>query len=79
MVQSVAPKPVNVLMGMKGVQLGVNQLQYLGVRRISVGSSLMRAAFGAFYRGAEEILRQGTFTYGEQAMPFDQLNQLFRR
>ncbi|MCY1408802.1 hypothetical protein D9M71_241320 [compost metagenome] len=78
-VQAVAPKPVNVLMGMKGVQLGVNQLQDMGVRRISVGSSLMRAAYGAFYRGAEEILGQGTFTYGEQAMPFDQLNQLFRR
>ncbi|HWD33714.1 oxaloacetate decarboxylase [Pseudomonas caricapapayae] len=78
-VQAVAPKPVNVLMGMKGVQLGVNQLQDLGVRRISVGSSLMRAAYAAFYRGAEEILGQGTFTYGDQAMPFDQLNQLFRR
>ncbi|WP_422417452.1 isocitrate lyase/PEP mutase family protein [Pseudomonas sp. GZD-222] len=78
-VQAVAPKPVNVLMGMKGVQLGVNQLQDLGVRRISVGSSLMRAAYAAFYRGAEEILTQGTFTYGDQAMPFDKLNQLFRR
>ncbi|PSS49013.1 oxaloacetate decarboxylase [Pseudomonas sp. BBP2017] len=78
-VQAVAPKPVNVLMGMSGVHLSVNQLQDLGVRRISVGSSLMRAAYGAFYRGAEEILGQGTFTYGEQAMPFDQLNQLFRR
>ncbi len=78
-VQAVAPKPVNVLMGMSGVNLSVNQLQDLGVRRISVGSSLMRAAYGAFYRGAGEILGQGTFTYGEQAMPFDQLNQLFRR
>ncbi|MDD2047397.1 isocitrate lyase/PEP mutase family protein [Pseudomonas putida] len=78
-VQAVAPKPVNVLMGMRGVNLSVNQLQDLGVRRISVGSSLMRAAYGAFYRGAEEILGQGTFTYGEQAMPFDQLNPLFRR
>ncbi|AIL63281.1 isocitrate lyase/PEP mutase family protein [Pseudomonas alkylphenolica] len=78
-VQAVAPKPVNVLMGMSGVNLSVNQLQDLGVRRISVGSSLMRAAYGAFYRGAEEVLGQGTFTYGEQAMPFDQLNQLFRR
>lgn len=78
-VQAVAPKPVNVLMGMSGVQLSVNQLQDLGVRRISVGSSLMRAAYGAFYRGAQEILGQGTFTYGEQAMPFGQLNQLFRR
>ncbi|MBH3429318.1 isocitrate lyase/PEP mutase family protein [Pseudomonas alkylphenolica] len=78
-VQAVAPKPVNVLMGMSGVNLSVNQLQDLGVRRISVGSSLMRAAFGAFYRGAEEILGQGTFSYGEQALPFDRLNQLFRR
>ncbi len=78
-VQAVAPKPVNVLMGMSGVNLSVNQLQDLGVRRISVGSSLMRAAYGAFYRSAEEILGRGTFTYGEQAMPFDQLNQLFRR
>ena len=78
-VQAVAPKPVNVLMGMSGVNLSVNQLQDLGVRRISVGSSLMRAAYGAFYRGAEEILGQGSFTYGEQAMPFEQLNQLFRR
>ncbi|MEE1867478.1 isocitrate lyase/PEP mutase family protein [Pseudomonas auratipiscis] len=78
-VQAVAPKPVNVLMGMTGVALSVNQLQDLGVRRISVGSSLARAAFGAFYRGAEEIFNQGTFSYGDQALPFDHLNQLFQR
>ncbi|KJK05241.1 MULTISPECIES: oxaloacetate decarboxylase [Pseudomonas] len=78
-VQAVAPKPVNVLMGMSGVDLSVNQLQDLGVRRISVGSSLARAAYGAFYRAAEEIKGQGRFSYGEQALSFDQLNQLFRR
>lgn len=78
-VQAVAPKPVNVLMGMAGVQLSVNQLQDLGVRRISVGSSLARAAYAAFYRGAEEIMQQGSFSYGEQALSFDQLNTLFRR
>ncbi|MDU9402309.1 isocitrate lyase/phosphoenolpyruvate mutase family protein [Pseudomonas sp. zfem004] len=78
-VQAVAPKPVNVLMGMPGVPLGVNQLQDLGVRRISVGSSLARAALGAFQRAALEIRDQGTFGYGDQAMPFAQLNDLFRR
>ncbi|MNJ56722.1 2-methylisocitrate lyase [compost metagenome] len=78
-VQAVAPKPVNVLMGMRGVDLSVNQLQDLGVRRISVGSSLARAAYGAFFRAAEEIKQQGSFSYGEQALGFDQLNQLFRR
>ncbi|MCW2267839.1 Methylisocitrate lyase [compost metagenome] len=78
-VQAVAPRPVNVLMGLSGVQLSVNQLQDLGVRRISVGSSMARAAYGAFYRAAQEIQDQGSFTFGEQALPFDQLNQLFRR
>ncbi|KAB5623216.1 isocitrate lyase/phosphoenolpyruvate mutase family protein [Pseudomonas putida] len=78
-VQAVAPRPVNVLMGMAGVPLGVNQLQDLGVRRISVGSSMARAALGALQRAALEIRDQGTFAYGEQAVPFAQLNDLFRR
>jgi len=78
-VQALAPRPVNVLMGMAGVPLGVNQLQDLGVRRVSVGSSMARAAFGALQRAAQEIREQGTFGYAEQALPFDQLNELFRR
>ncbi|MFG0751990.1 oxaloacetate decarboxylase [Pseudomonas sp. TYF_14] len=78
-VQAVAPRPVNVLMGMAGVPLSVNQLQDLGVRRVSVGSSLARAALGAFYQAAQEIRDEGTFGYGEQTMPFAQLNDLFRR
>ncbi|AXO87349.1 isocitrate lyase/phosphoenolpyruvate mutase family protein [Pseudomonas parafulva] len=78
-VQAVAPTPVNVLMGLAGVPLGVNQLQDLGVRRISVGSSLARAALGAFQRAALEIRDQGTFSYADQAMPFDALNDLLRR
>ncbi|MFV3403426.1 isocitrate lyase/PEP mutase family protein [Pseudomonas sp. NY15463] len=78
-VQALAPKPVNVLMGMPGMALSVNQLQDLGVKRISVGSSLARAALGAFERAALEIRDQGTFGYGEQALPFARLNDLFRR
>lgn len=78
-VQALAPRPVNVLMGMAGVPLCVNQLQDLGVRRISVGSSMARAAFGALQRAAQEIREQGTFGYAEEALPFDQLNDLFRR
>ncbi|OCR23287.1 2-methylisocitrate lyase [Pseudomonas syringae] len=77
-VQAVAPRPVNVLMGLNGVNLSVQQLSECGVRRISVGSSLARAAFGGLYRAAEEIRAQGTFTYAEQALPFDQLNALFK-
>jgi 2-methylisocitrate lyase-like PEP mutase family enzyme len=78
-VQAVAPRPVNVLMGLNGVDLSVQQLSECGVRRISVGSSLARAAFGGLYRAAEEIRSQGSFTYAEQALPFDQLNALFKR
>ncbi|MBK4988283.1 isocitrate lyase/PEP mutase family protein [Pseudomonas sp. S36] len=78
-VQALAPRPVNVLMGMSGVSLSVNQLQDLGVRRISVGSSMARAAFGALHRAAVEIREQGMFSYGEHALPFEQLNDLFRR
>lgn len=78
-VEAVAPKPVNVLMGLSGVRLSVSDLQALGVKRISVGSSLARAAYGSFYRAAQGILESGHFDYAEQAMPFDQLNTLFRR
>ncbi|AIR87880.1 isocitrate lyase/PEP mutase family protein [Pseudomonas cremoricolorata] len=78
-VQALAPRPVNVLMGMAGVTLTVQQLQDLGVRRISVGSSMARVAFGALLRAGLEIRERGTFTYGEQGMPFTELNDLFRR
>lgn len=78
-VQALAPKPVNVLMGLSGVMLTVDELSALGVKRISVGSSLARAAYGAFFRAAEDIAGHGRFDFAEQAMPFAQLNQLFKR
>ncbi|QVM95671.1 MULTISPECIES: oxaloacetate decarboxylase [unclassified Pseudomonas] len=78
-VQAVAPKPVNVLMGLSGVRLSFADVQALGVKRISVGSSLARAAYGAFFNAAQQIHDQGCFDYADQALSFDQLNQLFRR
>lgn len=77
-VRAMAPKPVNVLMGLGGVTLSVADLSECGVKRISVGSSLARAAWGGFYRAAEEIRSAGTFSYAEDALPFDQLNTLFK-
>ncbi|MFJ4141586.1 oxaloacetate decarboxylase [Pseudomonas sp. NPDC089734] len=77
-VRAVAPRPVNVLMGLGGVTLSVADLSECGVKRISVGSSMARAALGGLYRAAEEIRTQGTFTYAEQALPFAQLNALFK-
>lgn len=76
-VQAVAPKPVNVVMGAAGVDFTVAQLQDMGVKRISLGSALIRAAYGAFFRAAEEILDKGSFSFAADAKPYTALNQLF--
>jgi 2-methylisocitrate lyase-like PEP mutase family enzyme len=70
-------RPVNVLMGLVGVQLSFDELSKLGVRRVSVGSALTRAAFGAFLRAAEEMKAHGTFTFSETAANYRSLNDIF--
>ena len=60
-------RPVNALMGLPGCDLTVAALAALGVRRISVGSGLARAAFGALLRAIDEIQTRGTFTFGASA------------
>jgi 2-methylisocitrate lyase-like PEP mutase family enzyme len=62
------PKPVNVLMGFGNATFSVDRLAAVGVKRISVGGSLARAAFGAFERAASEIKDKGTFTYAKEAI-----------
>ena len=77
-VKAVAPKPVNVLVSSPSPDLTVSRLADLGVRRISVGSSLARVAWGAFVRAAREIQENGTFDSFAGAAPFADLNGLFR-
>lgn len=60
-------RPVNVVMGLQGVQLSLEELSALGVRRVSVGSALYRAAMGEFLRAAREMAEQGTFSFGSNA------------
>jgi 2-methylisocitrate lyase-like PEP mutase family enzyme len=60
-------RPVNALMGLRGVQLSVAELAALGVKRISVGSALYRTALGAFLRAAREMREPGTFTFAADA------------
>src|SRR5215212_5069448 len=62
-------KPVNVVMGLKGPVYSVSELQDVGVRRISVGGSMARAALGALMRAAREVKEAGTFTYAADALP----------
>lgn len=77
-VDAVAPKPVNVVM-FGPVGLAVADLAALGVRRISIGSSMARAAWGEFERSAREIAEHGTFDTFARATPSAQLNALFRK
>lgn len=70
-------RPVNVLMGLQGVQITMIELADIGVRRVSVGSGLARAALGAFMNAAREMRRKGTFTFAEDAIPYRQINSMF--
>jgi 2-methylisocitrate lyase-like PEP mutase family enzyme len=71
-VDAVAPKAVNVLVG-SGFAT-VAELRDLGVRRISVGGALARAAWTGFLEAAREIADQGTFTALGRAVPFADIN-----
>lgn len=62
-------KPVNVVMGLTGPTYSVEQLAEAGVRRISVGGSMARAALGALMRAAREVRESGTFNYAAEALP----------
>ena len=70
-------RPVNVVMGLKGVQLSLAELSALGVKRVSVGSALSRAALGAFLRAAREMREHGTFTFAAQAATSKEISDFF--
>lgn len=75
-VAAVAPKPVNVLVGAAS-QLTMADLAALGVRRVSVGGALARAAWGGFDRAARLLATQGRFDGFAGALPGKELNQFF--
>ena len=74
-VKAVAPKPVNLLIGSSGLSLA--EANDLGVRRISVGGSLARSAWGGFMKAAREMAEQGTFSELANGYPGGELNKMF--
>ncbi|HYD30803.1 MAG TPA: isocitrate lyase/phosphoenolpyruvate mutase family protein, partial [Azospirillaceae bacterium] len=76
-VELVAPKPVNLLVAAP-IGLSVPQIAELGVRRISLGSALNRAAWGGFLRAARALAEQGSFDALAEAEPFNAINGFFR-
>ncbi len=77
-VEAVAPKPVNVLIG-GPLGFTVDDMAKLGVRRISVGGAMARAAWGGFMRAARMIAQEGRFDAFADAASGADLNKLFRK
>jgi 2-methylisocitrate lyase-like PEP mutase family enzyme len=71
-------KPVNVVMGLRSGSFSVAELAAMGVRRISVGSSLSRAALTGFMSAAREMRDHGTFNFAESAIPYADVNAMMR-
>jgi methylisocitrate lyase len=74
-VEAVAPKPVNVLAGSEVAS--VDEMAALGVRRISVGGQLARAAWSGFLSAMTETAESGTFGWIERATPGAELDARF--
>jgi len=74
-VKQAQPKPVNLLIGASGLSL--QQAGDLGVRRISVGGSLARSAWGGFMKAAREMADKGTFGELASGYPGGELNKMF--
>ena len=75
-VRAVSPKPVNLLVG--GDFITLEQAKALGVRRISTGGALARAAWGGFLRAAKEMASKGTFSELTQGASWDELESAFK-
>jgi 2-methylisocitrate lyase-like PEP mutase family enzyme len=76
-VAAVAPKPVNLLVGFNA-DLTLADIAALGVRRVSVGGALARAAWGGFMRAVKLIAEQGRFDGFADAASGNTLNTIFR-
>jgi 2-methylisocitrate lyase-like PEP mutase family enzyme len=78
-VTAVAPCPVNVVMGLNSAAFSLAELADLGVKRVSLGSTLARVAYGAFFRAAGELGQKGTFQFAAGTMPYAEINALFKK
>ena len=70
-------RPVNVLAGIPGLAVNRAELAALGVKRISIGSGLSRAALSAFLRAAREMREHGTFTFAEGTLSLREIGAMF--
>jgi 2-methylisocitrate lyase-like PEP mutase family enzyme len=71
-------RPVNVLMGIAGIAMNLADLEAIGVKRVSVGGALARAAYGCFLRAAREMREDGTFGFTEKAADSREIAEMFQ-
>jgi 2-methylisocitrate lyase-like PEP mutase family enzyme len=71
-------KPVNFMAGIKGKSFSVAELEEAGVKRISLATSLYRAAMSGLLEAAREVKEQGTFGYLDRALTTPELNGFMR-
>jgi 2-methylisocitrate lyase-like PEP mutase family enzyme len=70
-------RPVNVVTGLAGARFSLDELAALGVKRVSVGSALARASFGALIDAAKEMREHGTFAFADRAVAYRDLGAMF--
>jgi 2-methylisocitrate lyase-like PEP mutase family enzyme len=70
-------RPVNVIVGIPGAPLNMADLSAIGVRRVSLGSGLARAAFASLLSAAREMREQGTFAFAEEAPSSRDIGAMF--
>ena len=77
-VDAVAPKPVNILIG-GPIGLTMKDAAELGARRVSVGGAFARAAWGGFFRAAKELSEKGSFEELVNAAPYTEVQDFFSK
>src|SRR5207302_9071794 len=71
-------KPVNFMVGMKGKSFSVSELAAAGVKRISLATSLYRAAMTGLLAALGEVRDHGQFGFVDRSVTTAELNELMR-
>jgi 2-methylisocitrate lyase-like PEP mutase family enzyme len=76
-VRAVAPKPVNFLLNPSMENFSIEDLKDSGVKRMSLGSTLARAAYGALFPAVRELVGEGSYQFAKNAIAYGALNEIF--
>jgi 2-methylisocitrate lyase-like PEP mutase family enzyme len=78
-VKAVSPRPVNVLVGTTALRVPLEELEELGVKRVSLGSALARVAYGALMQAAEGLYREYNLGFVGETVPYATVNDLLKK